>query len=81
MSANNSPLKGVLGSKWSNVGKVEDKQDATTQRRRSSASAPKFGGLMDQKRGSTDAANFSDQKSPPGILGGLWQSFTKGAGK
>ncbi|KAL9612876.1 MAG: hypothetical protein Q9167_002560 [Letrouitia subvulpina] len=77
MSANNSPLKGVLGSKWSNVGKVEDKQDAAAaaQRRRSSASASKFPGLMDQKRGSTDAANYTDQKSPPGFLGGLWQRY------
>lgn len=35
MSANNSPLKGVKGSKWNNIGVVEDKKpDDPSQRRR-----------------------------------------------
>lgn len=35
MSANNSPLKGVKGSKWNNVGVVEDKKpEDPSQRRR-----------------------------------------------
>jgi len=50
-------------------------------RRRSSQLAEKFGGLEATKRSSQDErrANWADQKpGTPGILGGLWNTFTKG---
>ncbi|KAI4129350.1 MAG: hypothetical protein LQ347_003820 [Umbilicaria vellea] len=48
------------------------------ERRRSSASAAKFAGLMNQKRNSTDEmaaarkASFAEQAKAPGFVGGLW---------
>ncbi|KAL9605091.1 MAG: hypothetical protein Q9219_000025 [cf. Caloplaca sp. 3 TL-2023] len=82
MSANNSVLKGVTGSKWKNVGVVEGekKTEDSSQRRRytQSSSAPKFSGLMNQKRDSGDAAaaarkaSFAEQNKAPGFIGGLW---------
>ncbi|KAL8908826.1 MAG: hypothetical protein Q9207_000552 [Kuettlingeria erythrocarpa] len=78
MSTNNSPWKGVVGSKWKNVGVVEEKPDEAATRRRSSSSAQKYNGLMNQKRNSTDAAaaarkaSFAEQSKAPGFLGGLW---------
>jgi len=58
--------------------------NAGAERRRSSASSGKFAGLMDQKRNSSDATaaarrtSFAEQKPATGIIGGLWNSFTKG---
>ncbi|OAP55095.1 hypothetical protein AYL99_10795 [Fonsecaea erecta] len=55
---------------------------AIAGRRRSSASAEKFAGLTGQKRASQDdrKASWNDQKpGQPGILGGMWQNFTKGS--
>ncbi|KAI4148560.1 MAG: hypothetical protein L6R39_002748 [Caloplaca ligustica] len=40
MSTNNSPWKGVVGSKWKNVGVVEEKPDEASNRRRVSATLP-----------------------------------------
>ncbi|KAL8655709.1 MAG: hypothetical protein Q9210_000731 [Variospora velana] len=77
MSANNSPWKGVVGSKWKNVGVVEEKPEESANRRRSS-STMKYAGLMNQKRNSSDAAaaarkaSFAEQNKAPGFLGGLW---------
>ncbi|KEF62959.1 uncharacterized protein A1O9_00934 [Exophiala aquamarina CBS 119918] len=55
---------------------------AVAGRRRSSASsADKFAGLQGQKRSSVDtnAAKWAEQKpGQTGILGGMWNSFTKG---
>ncbi|MCJ1339045.1 hypothetical protein MMC09_004334 [Bachmanniomyces sp. S44760] len=58
---------------------------AASERRRSSASnSGKFAGLMNQKRNSTDVAanarkaSFDEMKPAPGVIGGLWNSFTKG---
>ncbi|KAL9606720.1 MAG: hypothetical protein Q9179_000160 [Wetmoreana sp. 5 TL-2023] len=80
MSANNSALKGVIGSKYKTVGVTEDPKpvENPSQRRRSS-SETKFNGLMTQKRNSTDAtaaarkASFAEQAKAPGMFGGLWQ--------
>ncbi|KAA6407433.1 MAG: hypothetical protein FRX48_08676 [Lasallia pustulata] len=58
---------------------------SATDRRRSSSSANKFAGLMNQKRNSTDEtaaarkASFAEQAKAPGFVGGLWNSFTKGS--
>lgn len=58
---------------------------STAERRRSSVS--KFAGLHEQKRRSQDAsaaarrASFAEQNKAPGFLGGMWQNWTKGAGK
>ncbi|KAL8723674.1 MAG: hypothetical protein Q9225_000117 [Loekoesia sp. 1 TL-2023] len=79
MSANNSPLKGVVGSKWKNVGVVEDKKPEEPSQRRRSSSDARFSGLTFQKRNSGDAdaaarkASFAEQNKAPGIIGGLWQ--------
>ncbi|KAI4246583.1 MAG: hypothetical protein L6R40_001946 [Gallowayella cf. fulva] len=84
MSANNHPLKGVVGSKYNTVGVTEDKPDES-QRRRSS-STTKFNNLMNQKRNSTDAsaaarkASWAEQSKAPGIFGSMWNNFTKGGG-
>jgi len=54
---------------------------AAAARRRSSASGDKFAGLTGQKRNSQDErkASWTEQKpGQPGILGGIWQNFTKG---
>ncbi|KAL9135905.1 MAG: hypothetical protein Q9175_002878 [Cornicularia normoerica] len=57
----------------------------TAERRRSSMT--KFAGLNSQKRNSQDAsaaarkASFAEQNKAPGFLGGMWQNWTKGAGK
>ncbi|KAL8707918.1 MAG: hypothetical protein Q9220_007138 [cf. Caloplaca sp. 1 TL-2023] len=80
MSANNHPLKGVVGSKWKTVGVTQEKP-AETEQRRQSSSAAKFGGLMNQKRNSGDAsaaarkASFAEQSKTPGMFGGLWNRF------
>ncbi|ETI26939.1 hypothetical protein G647_10038 [Cladophialophora carrionii CBS 160.54] len=52
---------------------------AAAGRRRSSAS-DKFAGLTAMKRGSQDErkASWTEQKAGTGILGGMWQNFTKG---
>lgn len=44
-----------------------------------SSAAEKFGGLSAYKRGSQDdkKAAFQDQKVGGGILGGMWDNFTK----
>jgi len=49
-------------------------------RRRSSA-AEKFAGLQGQKRTTQDErkASWTEQKAGTGILGGMWQNFTKGS--
>ncbi|KAL8706470.1 MAG: hypothetical protein Q9201_000525 [Fulgogasparrea decipioides] len=86
MSANNSALKGVIGSKYKTVGVTEDPKpvENPSQRRRvshslQSSSETKFNGLMTQKRNSTDAtaaarkASFAEQAKAPGMFGGLWQ--------
>ncbi|KAI4185224.1 MAG: hypothetical protein L6R41_004252 [Letrouitia leprolyta] len=81
MSANNSPLKGVKGSKWNNVGVVEDKKPEDPSQRRRSSSGAKFSGLMSQKRNSGDAAaaarkaSFAEMNRAPGFLGGLWNKL------
>ncbi|KAL8922908.1 MAG: hypothetical protein Q9208_004870 [Pyrenodesmia sp. 3 TL-2023] len=81
MSANNSPWKGVVGSKWKNVGVVEEKPDEAATRRRSSSGAQKYNGLMNQKRNSTDVAaaarkaSFAEQNKAPGFFGGLWHNL------
>lgn len=59
---------------------------AAAGRRRSSAS-DKFAGLSAHKRGSQDEgqtakkASFTDQQAGQGMLGNMWNSFTKGEGK
>ncbi|KAL8857014.1 MAG: hypothetical protein Q9178_006419 [Gyalolechia marmorata] len=128
MSANNSALKGVTGSKYKNIGVVENKPDESQRRRVriilllllyvrfsyrhlpssnlfhlllknppraaaspfltlfQSSSDTKFGGLMSQKRNSTDVAaaarkaSWAEQSKPPGFFGSMWHSFTKGNG-
>ncbi|KAL8854203.1 MAG: hypothetical protein Q9221_000917 [Calogaya cf. arnoldii] len=87
MSANNSALKGVIGSKYKNVGVVpEEQKPDESQRRRQSSSNTKFNGLMGQKRNSADIAStarkasFAEQNKAPGMFGSMWQSFTKGNG-
>ncbi|KIV94314.1 hypothetical protein PV10_02090 [Exophiala mesophila] len=53
---------------------------AAAGRRRSSA-ADKFGGLQSLKRNSQDdkRAGFAEQSAgQQGVLGGMWNSFTKG---
>lgn len=51
----------------------------------SSAGADKFAGLEAMKRGSSGdqgqrKASWAEQKpGQPGILGGMWHSFTKGS--
>ncbi|KAL8843598.1 MAG: hypothetical protein Q9170_000102 [Blastenia crenularia] len=78
MSANNSALKGVMGSKWKTVGVVDEKKAEEPSQRRRSSSA-QFSGLMGQKRNSTDVAaaarkaSFAEQNKAPGFIGGLWQ--------
>jgi len=55
---------------------------AIAGRRRSSASGDKFAGLAALKRNSQDErkASWQEQKTgSPGILGGMWQNFTKGS--
>ncbi|KIW71910.1 hypothetical protein PV04_00137 [Phialophora macrospora] len=54
---------------------------AASGRRRSSASGDKFAGLTALKRGSQDErrASWTEQKAGTGILGGMWQNFTKGS--
>jgi len=55
---------------------------AIAGRRRSSASGDKFAGLTATKRNSQDErkASWQDQKvGSSGILGGMWQNFTKGS--
>ncbi|KAI4286282.1 MAG: hypothetical protein L6R38_000048 [Xanthoria sp. 2 TBL-2021] len=85
MSANNSALKGVIGSKYKSVGVVPEDKPDESQRRRSS-SGTKFNGLMGQKRNSADIAStarkasFAEQNKAPGMLGSMWNSFTKGNG-
>ncbi|MCJ1272179.1 hypothetical protein MMC22_012087 [Lobaria immixta] len=80
MSAN-SNNKGVLAAIGGTAG-----GGSTSERRRSSASSGKYPGLVTQKRNSTDVpgsarkASFVEQKQTPGFIGGLWHSFTKGAG-
>jgi len=53
---------------------------AVAGRRRSSVD--KFAGLQDLKRGGQDdrKASWTEQKAgSPGLLGGMWQNFTKGS--
>lgn len=51
------------------------------------SSAQKFANLHNQKRNSQDAsaaarrASFAEMSKPPGFLGSMWQSWTKGTGK
>ncbi|EXJ59394.1 uncharacterized protein A1O5_12275 [Cladophialophora psammophila CBS 110553] len=50
--------------------------------RRRSSTSEKFAGLTGQKRNNHDdrKANWAEQKpGQPGILGGMWQNFTKGS--
>jgi len=53
------------------------------RRRSSAAGADKFAGLNAMKRGSQDdskKASWQEQKTGgTGILGGMWQNFTKGS--
>jgi len=57
---------------------------AAAGRRRSSAGQP-FAGLNQYKRSSQDAsaterkASFSEQKGVGGVIGGMWNNFTKGS--
>lgn len=54
---------------------------AIAGRRRSSASGDKFASLTAVKRSSQDErrASWEEQKARTGILGGMWQNFTKGS--
>jgi len=55
---------------------------AVAGRRRSSATE-KFSGLQGLKRGGPDdarKASWNEQQQETGILGGMWQNFTKGTG-
>jgi len=50
------------------------------RRRSSAAGADKFAGLQGLKRGSQDTTKWAEQKpGQDGILGGMWNSFTKGS--
>ncbi|KAL8839257.1 MAG: hypothetical protein Q9205_000457 [Flavoplaca limonia] len=86
MSANNSALKGVIGSKYKNVGVLPEEQKPDESQRRRSSSTTKFNGLMGQKRNSADLAStarkasFAEQNKAPGMFGSMWNSFTKGNG-
>ncbi|KAI1613650.1 hypothetical protein EDD37DRAFT_652049 [Exophiala viscosa] len=50
-------------------------------RRRSSANAGAYAGLNGHKRSSQDErkTSWNEQKTAPGILGGMWNTFTKGS--
>ncbi|KAG7002139.1 hypothetical protein G7Y79_00028g061600 [Physcia stellaris] len=68
--------------------KTPNMSNGSGERRRSSGSSPaKFASLMNQKRNSSDAtatarkASFAEQSNKPGVIGSMWQSFTKGNGK
>lgn len=63
------------------AGSKEPVTAAVAGRRRSSASgADKFAGLTGQKRNSQDTAKWAEQKpGQTGILGGMWNNFTKGS--
>ncbi|OCT45972.1 hypothetical protein CLCR_00530 [Cladophialophora carrionii] len=54
---------------------------AGRRRRRQSSASDKFAGLTAMKRSSQDErkASWTEQKAGTGILGGMWQNFTKGS--
>jgi hypothetical protein len=76
-----SPPKEEPKSASSATGDQAGVSAAVAGRRRSSASgADKFAGLTGQKRTSQDTAKWAEQKpGQTGILGGMWNSFTKGS--
>lgn len=76
-----SPPKEETKTTTTTAGDQAGVSAAIAGRRRSSASgADKFAGLTGQKRNSQDTAKWAEQKpGQPGILGGMWNSFTKGS--
>ncbi|KAI4154785.1 MAG: hypothetical protein LQ340_001433 [Diploschistes diacapsis] len=79
MSAGNNSTKDVIN------GFGGDKRRASTSSRGEPKSPTRYAGLMNQKRNSTDAAaaarraSWDDQKPAPGMLGAMWNKFTKGS--
>ncbi|EXJ65438.1 hypothetical protein A1O7_01779 [Cladophialophora yegresii CBS 114405] len=79
-SASGSPPKEEPKTTTEATGAAGNAAAAAAGRRRSSAS-DKYAGLTAMKRGSQDErkASWTEQKAGTGILGGMWNQFTRGS--
>ncbi|KAL3423922.1 hypothetical protein PVAG01_05669 [Phlyctema vagabunda] len=70
---------GTTGTPANNVA-----QGTNPSNRRASQEGTMFSGLMNHKRNSTDASaaarrqSFNEMKPAPGIIGQMWNNFTRG---
>ncbi|EXJ96220.1 hypothetical protein A1O1_01346 [Capronia coronata CBS 617.96] len=79
-STSGSPPKDETKMAGQNNANSETTSFGAADRRRASAGSDKFAGLTAHRNGQDERrAGWADQKpGQPGILGGMWASFTKG---